>query len=395
MKNLSFLKSAALLLIFFLLRINMSFAQTWSEANDGNIGSDITGFVSESNQIYASSDASGVFVTDNNSIHWSATNNGLTSTFVNALYSYGGNLYAGTYGNGVYVSHDGGNNWSLADSGFLQLSVYTNTFISLDTFLFVGNDDAGYSSTDSGKHWQVVPWLGLQEVKSFAVDGNVLYAGTEYGMHVSTDSGATWPYANNGFPAEETITHITVSSNRVLCVMYQHGVFSSTDSGANWIASSSGIPSSANILSLFADGSTVYAGTETNGIYRSTDNGATWSNYSFGQSLPKITAFCKSNGIIYAGTDVSGVLKLEDAASAVPTIASTSLHLYPNPAADEIFIQDDLSGIKEIRIVDAIGRCVWHSSENGISSKEISVEHLSPGIYTAIVDGTAMTFEKY
>jgi len=378
-----------------MLRNAAVYGQSWTEVNDGVIGASISSFVTQGDKIYVSCEAGGVYASNNDQIHWSSLNNGLTSSDIEALYSFAGNLYAGSYGNGVFISHDGGDSWSPADSGFLQSITYVNTFLSFGNSLFVGNDDAGYMSTDSGKHWQVAAWLGLQEVWAFAAAGNILYGGSEYGMHISLDSGMTWPYATSGLPSNANIKHVTVSGTRVLCAPIGYGIYASDDNGTNWASSSTGIPSSASVLSLFADGSTVYAGTDTYGIYRSADGGATWSNYSFGQSLPKITAFCKSNGIIYAGTDISGVLKLEDAANAVPQVASSSLHLFPNPAQSEILIQDNLNGIREITIVDAVGRCVWQSTDSAISSREISLQHLSPGVYTAIVDGIAIGFEKY
>jgi hypothetical protein len=136
-----------------------------------------------------------------------------------------------------YVSHDNGDVGSRPIQDFGKL-LYVNAFAAFDTFLYAGNDDAGYYSTDSGSHWKVIPWLGTQEVKSFAIDGAVLYAGSNYGMHVSMDSGATWPYANSGLPVEVIIWNIAISGNRVLCNLNGHGLCS-TDSGANWFASSS------------------------------------------------------------------------------------------------------------------------------------------------------------
>jgi hypothetical protein len=197
---------------------------------------------------------------------------------------------------------------------------------------------------------------------------------------------------------EGIIWNLAISGNRVLCNLNGHGLYATTDSGANWVASSSGIPSTANknITSLFADGDIVYAGTDSHGIYRSTDNGVTWSSFNLGQNFSVVTAFCKSNGTIFMGTDVDGIFKLGDVANGVTFVTSSSLHLFPNPAQNEIFIEDDLNQIKEIRIVDAVGRCMMLVSMKGETSKEIPIQSFTPGIYSVVADnGTTIKFQKY
>jgi len=393
MKNLSIAKSILLLTVIVMLRINNSTAQAWVSTDNGFSIAGVSSFLTIGNKIYASSDADGVYVTNNDSINWTEMNNGLTSTYIRSIFSYGNNLYAGSYGNGAFISYDGGNNWAPKDTGFMQGIEYVNVFASIDTFLLTGTNDAAYYSTDSGLHWHMT-YLSIQEVYAFAVSGNIIYAGSSYGMHKSLDSGVTWVEINNGLPSE-TVTHIVVSGSKILCAVNLDRIYASVDNGATWTSSSSGINSSANVKALFADGDTVYAGTDTYGIYRSTDNGATWTQYNLGQNFPIVTAFCKSGGTIYAGTNVSGVFKLAPVANGIADIPSSSLHLFPNPATDEIFIQDDLNKKNEVRIVDAIGRCVLSFAMKGEASKKISVQNLAPGIYTVIADGAAMRFEKY
>ena len=108
-----------------------------------------------------------------------------------------------------------------------------------------------------------------------------------------------------------------------------------------------------------------------------------------------MTAICKSNGKIFIGTDIDGIFRLDDTATEISDVMSSSLHLYPNPTMNEIFIRDELKSIKEIKIVDAIGRCVMQTLTNGVISNKISIQNLPAGIYTAIVDGDVIRFEKY
>jgi hypothetical protein len=120
------------------------------------------------------------------------------------------------------------------------------------------------------------------------------------------------------------------------------------------------------------------------------------SSFDLGQDFSVVTAFCKSNGTIFMGTDVDGIFKLDDIANGVTSVTSSSLHLFPNPAQNEIFIQDDLNQIREVRIVDAVGRCMMVVSMKGETSKEISIQNFSPGIYSVVADnGTSIMFQKY
>ena len=392
-KNQNMKKISAFVSSLILCFSSLTHAQQWVPAVNGTIGSNISTLFTTADKIYAASSSSGVYVTNSNNIDWHDMNNNIGSSLINAVHLVDTVLLAGSYGNGVYRSADNGDTWTQTDTGFLQSSVYVNVFNHLGNRLFVGNYDGCYISTDTGSHWSAILGLSIQIIYAIEVSGNAVYVGSSYGMKKSTDSGATFVEINNGLPGEG-IRSITTSGNRVLCSVYQHHVYASDDGGANWFQSSTGIPNNADVWSLFADGNTVYAGTDNMGIYRSTDNGATWSDFSFGQSLGIVTCFCKSNGIVYAGTDVAGIFKL-DTASGIESVASPAFQLYPNPANNDLFISGNLKDVHEIKIFDAIGRCMKVCSPKGLTSEKISVQELPAGFYTAILDDVAIPFEKY
>ncbi|RAI91693.1 putative secreted protein (Por secretion system target) [Algoriphagus yeomjeoni] len=60
--------------------------------------------------------------------------------------------------------------------------------------------------------------------------------------------------------------------------------------------------------------------------------------------------------------------------------------MFPNPAESAVTIEVELEQSMNvgIRIYDAVGRLVFEDErvQNGISKHQITIDHLSPGLYT-------------
>ena len=128
-----------------------------------------------------------------------------------------GLLYAGTDDGLIHVSHNDGGNWKTLKS---FPGIPANTYVNdIKTSLHDANrvyavfnnhkqgDFAPYIlvSNNQGKSWKSIV-EGLPErgsVYSLAedhVDPNLLFAGTEFGLHVSTDGGKNWKALDKGLP---------------------------------------------------------------------------------------------------------------------------------------------------------------------------------------------------
>ncbi len=118
---------------------------------------------------------------------------------------------------------------------------------------------------------------------------NTLYAGTEYGVHKSSDGGASWQSASEGLhdycpegcvlcPVVTALVIDPTAPNVLYAGVAELGVFKSTDGGTTWQPANSGI-GNPGVSSLAIDSntpSTLYAGTHGGGVYKSTDSGETW-----------------------------------------------------------------------------------------------------------------------
>jgi photosystem II stability/assembly factor-like uncharacterized protein len=120
--------------------------------------------------------------------------------------------------------------------------------------------------------WTKVGGIPATDVPSLLVRDNVMYAGTDSAVYISTDGGGTWTR-------------------------------SATLPGSPWFI---------DALTVF-DGK-IFAGTGGNGVFVSSNNGLSWIALSAGLSgagSHHITSFAERNGVLYAGTGGAGVFRLQ------------------------------------------------------------------------------------
>jgi ligand-binding sensor domain-containing protein len=252
----------------------------------------------------------------NNDASWTAVNTGLTNTFINvsALTVSGTNLFAGTYGGGVFLSTDNGTSWTI--TGF-----FMNTYVyalavspngASGTNLFAGTDAYGvFLSTNIGTSWNAAS-TGLTEttVRSLAVSGTNLFAGTYGGVFLSTNNGKSWTAANTGLTNSPVNAFIVspngASGTNLFAGTNGGGVFLSTNNGVSWTTASTGLPSDASVYTLAVFGMNLFAGT-WDGVFLSTNNGTNWTAVCTGLTNTHVVALVVSpNGAggtnLFAGT---------------------------------------------------------------------------------------------
>jgi len=181
-------------------------------------------------------------------------------------------------------------------------------------------------------------------VRALAVDNGILFAGTwGYGIHRSTDGGATWEDANNGLGTFYTswvydiISATSTGGGTCLYAGFEYGgIYRSIDDGNRWEPVNSGLHLDINILALCSAGTTLLSCVAQepgqDGVYRSVNDGGNWaiqnsgftveadSNvYSFGVSPPGNAPGSK----FFAGTAGGVFLSTSDGVGWTP--ASTGL----------------------------------------------------------------------
>jgi len=136
---------------------------------------------------------------------------------------------------------------------------------------------ASTAPTDYGKNWSVAnnrvvntAWVAALAVSS---SGTKLFAGTDAGVFLSTDSGATWTATGaTGNP----IWALAVSGTSLFAGIGE-GVFQSTNDGADWSAVDNGLNYRGLLHSFAVSGTSLFAGTWGGGVFFSRDNGTNWT----------------------------------------------------------------------------------------------------------------------
>jgi hypothetical protein len=168
-------------------------------------------------------------------------------------------------------------------------------------------------------------------VSCFAVSGTNLFAGTDWGVFLSTNNGASWTAVNEGFlkyPYNNTTRYAAVNCFAISGASLfagAKGVFLSTDNGTNWTAVSEGLPkggkpySYAPIDCIALSGTNLFAAWEPHGmgpvgrIFLSTNAGASWIPADSGLTIYGANALAVSGANVFAGVgNWGGVIRSSD-----------------------------------------------------------------------------------
>ncbi|MCP4520834.1 MAG: T9SS type A sorting domain-containing protein, partial [Cytophagales bacterium] len=159
-------------------------------------------------------------------------------------------------------------------------------------------------------------------------EGNMIYVGTNGGLSISSNGGASWTTTTsgqNGFSSSSVVRAVYVESNKIYAGTNGGGLSISSDGGSTWTTVTSGqngFAISDRVISVYAEGNIIYAGT-LRGLSISSDGGSSWTTTTFGQN-----GFAISNSInsvyskgnkVYVGTDRGLSISSDGGASWVTT----------------------------------------------------------------------------
>jgi photosystem II stability/assembly factor-like uncharacterized protein len=229
---------------------------------------------------------------------WEVCNNGLPQCSVPSIAIDGDRIFAGT-SNGIYLSTDNGDNWS-------PLITWTDPFEVRSIAIIGNNIFAGtfgnglLLSTDNGTNWKncAFPHSGIQTI---AVSDNKIFIGKFYdGVYLSTDMGNTWIEKHNGLhyiTADISVNSIAIKDNNIFAGTSQ-GIFLSTDNGDNWIKKKS---SQYEVMSIVFSGDNIFAGMWEIGVYKSTDNGENWISKGKGLAVGRKHTIAVVDNYLFTG----------------------------------------------------------------------------------------------
>ena len=217
------------------------------------------------------------------------------------------------------------------------------------------------------------------------VSGTNIFAGTEYGVFCSIDSGTNWVEVNTGLPAIAPVISLDTLGTTLFAGTYGYGVFFTTDNGNSWTTSS--IDATPSYVSAFAVvGTNIFVGSLEGSVFLSTDTDAYWTDEAgWPNPYPIVTSLAVSGTTLFAGTDF-GVWRrpLSDFNYIgrrrewnLPNFPTT-LSIFPNPASGNLQIMGAQPG--EIHLFDLMGRERMNAVTAGTGAT-LDVSNLEDGIY--------------
>jgi len=189
---------------------------TWMPADVGFPADDgVNVMAIHQKRVFAGTNTHGVWLFEKNA--WSAQSSGLPGkSRVISLWSQNNRMFAGLYRGGLYYTDNGGDSWQRflgypADTNIRALTSYAGV-------VYAGTDNGIYRINSTADTWERV--LEGQQINSFTVDVEHIYAATNKGVSRSRDGGNWIAIYNRG-----AIRRVSRCENDIMIVNYSGQVY--------------------------------------------------------------------------------------------------------------------------------------------------------------------------
>ncbi len=227
------------------LFVSSDFARSWSQV--AHVPSDaytaLTFNVNSSRVIYTATAHSGLLESTDDGSTWQTISKGLpVGTITSILYNPNQNQLWVAFADTLYRSADNGASWHMmsnglpADAGInvLELGIINST--SNISTLFAGTNHGFFLSTDSGQHWAQSQFslarLRISAVLLDATQPNIVYISTNIGVLSSRDSGQNWDQVGTGLPRNQPLVGLAQGGdNYSQLFVASHGIYLFPGSG--------------------------------------------------------------------------------------------------------------------------------------------------------------------
>jgi len=270
--------------------------------------------------------------------------------------------------------------WILANNGLINSGVFS--IKQNGNSIFAGTNIGICVSVNQGASWTGITSSG--PVLGFAGNGDTLISATlGSGVYLSVDSGATWNPVNNGLT--DTNIYSLLVDGATIFAGTGNGIFISGNNGSSWNPSGTGITVPITRC-LFKNGADLLAGTEGGGAFISSNGGISWLPVSSGiPSNTTVHAFASAGSLLFSGTD-SGIYKSTDngltwnpvnsglPGAVVNSLAVNGSSIFAGLSNDGIFISDT-------------GAISWNAVNTGLqipTGIPFSLTPVGPDLFAAI-----------
>ena len=210
-------------------------------------GTNYSSFSGFGNYLFIGKTSSGIYKSTNDASSWS-TLNGLNYSSRTGLFQTDGTNIFCLNGNTIYKSDLSASSWSLSNSGLPNgSSANAISTFKISPYIFIAgtiNPADIYISYNNGSSWNFIseiPNAGL--ISSVEIVNSLIYVGTNSGLFVSNDGGASWALVHGGLPSSLYVTSMSSNGNKlILTGIGATDVYESIDGGINWLSAINGLP---------------------------------------------------------------------------------------------------------------------------------------------------------
>ncbi|MEO6490789.1 MAG: T9SS type A sorting domain-containing protein [Ferruginibacter sp.] len=340
-----------ILLVFLLAAPYCSISQQWIQTK-GPGGGKVIDMIEKNGSILAAT-YGGIFRSTNNGDTWARSHTGFPDGgFPSSFATIDNVIYASSQASGVYLSSDNGITWnSVPGSNYYNLKI----FASHDT-LYLGSEGGGVlRSINNGPFQPVNTGLpATSNVNSFAQVGQYLFIGLRgnggsVGIYRSlVNSSISWTQMNTGLIDFPSIIDLKTKGADLFVTAQSFndaGLFRSTNLGANWFSVSPPSDPFFSYLTIYQGD--IYGGTFGSGVYKSINDGADWTVVNSGLKPLTVWTFLPGSNGLFVGFERGLARTTNNAASwelknrGLTNTSATSLY----SAGDTLFSTTQTAGM--------------------------------------------------
>ncbi len=256
--------------------------------------------------------------------------------------------------------------------------------------IFAGTDKGIFLSTDTGTTWTAVGFTDTI-ITALAMSGMNIFAGTDIGVYTSPNNGASWSKITAGLLSFQ-IGSLAAMGPNIFVGTIGVGLYRSTDTGATFSPDYGGF-TGGNVSSLSVSGTNILGGTLGGFVFLSADSGTTWTEIDNNMLSGPITSFAISGTNIFAGTGGGGVFLSTDTGTTWTTVNNgltnttvTSLdiigtNIFAGTNGGGVFISPDTG-------------TTWMAFNNGLTDPTIFSLAIISGEYILAGTGTAGVWKR-
>jgi hypothetical protein len=365
----------------------------------------IDGVFALGGKAFAASIRGGIFVLPDPSLPWQSNRNGVAGLInqPGGFLFFGGRLFARTLIGGLLVSTDSGSTWSRSDTGVI--SVYS--MASQGGRLFTGTNRGVRISDDVGATWRFSnAGLGngstplYLNVGALLVTPGYVFAGTRLGVYASADSGKTWNPWGTDIPYGD-VSALAGSAAALLGIVDDKGIFACAGQGSPWSLSTAGDTLRAATV-LVSTGTTLWAGSRY-GLLRSADMGLHWTYVPTGLRVPWVTGLAEWDApqgkSLLISSNGDGVYQSKDGGSNWAPLSRGLCNTAPfsiTVAEGQVFAGTNGDGIYKYRQPDEwdpVAQGSYGSGPNRVAGLVRAMDTQAGGVLAATSNGLFASYD--